>query len=104
VPSHSRERALEGALLHLYEQWKSLGYRAGRLYQVFMPHCKRYKGGIAAVRSVIYRTDVTAGFAFLVAKKRTDLSIEALVLKPEWNDVFTDLDRALARSKLKNSK
>jgi hypothetical protein len=68
-----------------------------------MPHCKRYIGGVAAVKTVIYKLD-TAGLDFLKKRNRFDLSIEHLVLKPEWSDLFSDLDRQMATAKLKNSK
>jgi hypothetical protein len=103
MPDRNRELALESALLRSYEQWRDLGYRAARLYQVFMPHCKRYQGGVAAVRGVISKSG-TAGLDFLKAHERTDLSIESLVLRPEWSDLFSEQDRKMARLHLKISR
>jgi hypothetical protein len=42
----------------------------------------------------------TPGFIFLKEHGRLDLSVEALLLTPEWKGLFTDEDRAIAREKL----
>ncbi|MDP3181354.1 MAG: hypothetical protein Q8M54_00890 [Desulfobaccales bacterium] len=97
------EADLEVELLHLYRQWGALGYWARRFYQIFSPHCKRYKGGVAAVRTVLYKNG-TAGFTFLREQDRLDLSVECLVLKPEWHQLFNDEDRNRAQEKLKHLK
>jgi hypothetical protein len=96
----TRERALEGALFHLYEQWRNLGYRAERFRQMVVPGCKRYKGGVAAVRGLVYGRPA-AGFAFLREKRRLDLSVENLILQQEWADLFSDRDRLAACQKLR---
>ena len=100
MPDNSRERALEVALLCLYEEWRSLGYRAERFRQMVVPNCKRYKGGVAAVRDLVYG-GATAGFAFLRDKHRLDLSVENLILEPEWADLFSDRDKLAACQKLR---
>jgi len=96
-----RERALEGALFRLYEQWwQECDYRAERFRQTIVPGCKNYKGGIAAARNVIYRP-ITAGFSVLREKNRLDLSVEALVLKKPWSELFSDRDKLIACQKLR---
>ncbi len=98
----SRERALEGALFRLYEQWRDvLGYRAERFRQTIVPGCQRYKGGIAAVRGVLLKPG-TGGFQFLRKANRLDLTVENLVLHPHWADLFDDTDRKLAKQKIKS--
>jgi len=93
------EAALELALLDLYQEWGALGYWARRFYQMVSPHCIRYKGGVAAVRGLLAK-DQTAGFAFLKERRRLDLTVEHLVLAPEWHGLFTEEDRNRARMKL----
>jgi orotidine-5'-phosphate decarboxylase len=95
----SDEKDLEVELSRLYHEWGALGYWAKRFYQMFSPHCKRYKGGVSAVRTVLYKYQ-TAGWSFLKNKERMDLSIESLVLKPEWHKLFNDKDRHRAKMKL----
>src|ERR1019366_3400609 len=92
------EEELEAALQGLYYKWGGLGYWARRFYQKFSRHCKRYVGGVQAVRSVL--PFQTPGFIFLKEHGRLDLSVEALLLTPEWKGLFTDEDRAIAREKL----
>ena len=92
------EAALEGALENLYQQWGSLGFWAKRLHQKFSPGRAKYIGGIGAVRSVL--RSKTVGFAFLKEHDRLDLSLENLILKPEWKHLFCDEDRDLARKRL----
>jgi orotidine-5'-phosphate decarboxylase len=93
------EKDLEVELFRLYQEWGALGYWAKRFFQMFASHCKRYKGGVSAVRTVLYKNQ-TAGFSFLKQKERMDLSIEFLVLKPEWHKLFNDKDRHKAKMKL----
>ena len=93
------EAALELALLDLYEEWGALGYWARRFHQMVSRGRKRYKGGVAAVRGLLAK-DQTAGFAFLKKRNRLDLTVEHLVLQPEWHDLFTEEDRNRANMKL----
>lgn len=83
----------------LYRRWGALGYWAKRFYQTFSRHCKRYKGGVAAVRSVLAKRQ-TAGLMFLRRAGRLDLSVERLVLHSTYRHLFGDVDRELARAKL----
>jgi hypothetical protein len=99
MPNRYDEADLEVELLHLYKQWGALGYWAKRFHQMFSPHCKRYKGGVAAVRSVLYKNE-TRGFSFLEQHDRLELSVECLVLKPEWHQLFNDRDRNRTKEKL----
>jgi hypothetical protein len=82
------EADLEALLLRLYRKWETLGYRASRFYQMFMPHCKQYRGGIAAIRNVVSKSG-TGGFEKLVEMGRLDLTVEkAIILNPKWISPF----------------
>ncbi|HUA86597.1 MAG TPA: hypothetical protein VMB85_22215 [Bryobacteraceae bacterium] len=102
----SRERALESALLNLYEAWARLPispgytrpYRAERFRQTVVPSCKRYKGGVQAVKDVLLKT-TTHGFERL--RPYPKLTVEYLVASGEWDDLFTEPLRKLARKKLR---
>src|SRR5438046_7804867 len=103
----SRERALEGALFHLYEAWARLPippgcqrpYYAERFRQTIVPGCKRYKGGIKAVKDVLGKA--TQGAERLKPYPR--LTVEYLVLTGEWDDLFDETYRKLARIGLKRN-
>ena len=75
------------------------GHRESRFYQWFTPHCKRYIGGVAAVRKVLNRPN-SEGLERLKKAHRPDLAVEALVLDPKWEGCFDDRDRKLARANL----
>lgn len=100
----ANERALEASLFQLYSKWwRECGYRAERFRQMIVPTCKRYRGGIAAARSVLTKTS-TGGFSALVKCNRLDLTVEQLVLGERWQHLFTESDRELARRKLEQAK
>ena len=69
------ENDLEKELLRLYQEGARIGYRANRFYQLFMPHCQRYVGGIKAVEKVVSRGR-SDGFQFALDKGRPDLLLE----------------------------
>jgi hypothetical protein len=106
MADRSREHALEGALFGLYEAWARLPippgytrpYRAERFRQTIVPGCKRYKGGVEAVKDVL-RKRTTTGFERL--KPHPRLTVEHLVASGQWNDLFTEPFRKLARKKLR---
>jgi hypothetical protein len=76
----------------LSEQFLRRPYWARRIYQKFSSHCKRYVGVIQPVRRAL--PFQTTGFIFLKEHGRLDLSVESLLLKPKWKDLFADQDRA----------
>ena len=94
------ETDLEALLLRLYRKWRTLGYPANRFYQMFMPSCKRYRGGIAAIRNVVSKSG-TGGFDRLVEMGRLDLTVEkAIILDPKWSHLFSDNLRNMAQRKV----
>jgi hypothetical protein len=56
-------------------------------------------GAFATARHLLGGTKPSAGFATLLMHTRLDLSVEAIVLQPEWRQYFerAELERALAR-------
>ncbi|CAM3134761.1 hypothetical protein BRDI103020_16585 [Brevundimonas diminuta] len=46
------------------------------------------------------RGSATSGFDRLWEEKRLDLSVEALILQPEWQDLFNEDDKKAARRRL----
>ena len=92
------EAALEVELEDLYQKWGALGFWSKRFHQKVSPGRKRYIGGVAAVRGVL--TSRTDGFSFLKECGRLDISVENLILEPEWSDLFNETDRELALKRL----
>ena len=93
------ESELERELLARWQEERNLGYQAGRFYQMFMPHCKHYVGGVEAVRRVISKGR-TGGAVFVVEKGRPDLLLEHVVLDPKWSHLFDAETLAKARENL----
>jgi hypothetical protein len=105
MPSASRKRALERALLALYYEWAALPiapgkkrrWRAHYIRQMFTPGCARYLGEIETVKHVI--RSATSGLVRL--KAHPELTVESrFVLSGKWDDLFDDSDRARARQNL----
>lgn len=76
---------------------KDLKYNAARFLQLLSQ-----KGGVAAAKQLIAKDGGTYGFEILWEAGRLDLSIEALVLRPEYGVLFTDEERALCAKRLKD--
>ena len=74
---------------------KELGYNATRFLQLLSD-----KGGVKAAKILIAKDGRTDGFEILRNHKRLDLSVEAHVLKPEYNELFTDEERKMCRERL----
>jgi hypothetical protein len=102
----SRELALEGALLALYNEWAALPLRSSKTYrlntktinnQLFSPARVRNRGGIEAVRHVMSKA--TGGLSKL--EGHLDLTVESrIVLSGKWDDLFDDADREQARNNI----
>lgn len=59
------------------------------------------EGGLKTVKKLINKNNVTKGFIRLWECKRLDLSIEVLVLKDKYKELFTDEERIICKDRLK---
>ena len=75
---------------------KELKYNASRLFQLVSR-----EGGVKAAKQLISKSGGTYGFEVLWENKRLDLSVEALVLRREYHELFTDDERETCRNRLK---
>jgi hypothetical protein len=57
-------------------------------------------GGLTAARALLAAPGVSDGFAALWLCKRLDLTVEALVLRSPWRDLFSDHELTTARRRL----
>ena len=74
---------------------RDIGYTATRFMQLISQ-----KGCLLAAKQLIVKEGGTYGFEVLWENKRLDLSVEALVLKPEYEALFSDEERMLCRDRL----
>ncbi len=80
------ERKFNNEMINIYKRAdKEIGYRATRFLQMLSE-----KGGINTAISLVSKEGGTEGFAVLWENKRLDLSVEALVLRDEFSELFSD--------------
>jgi hypothetical protein len=60
--------------------------------------------GLGTAQILLHSQSVSDGYTALWERNRLDLTVEALVLQPEWHDLFTDEERATARKRLQDYK
>ncbi|MBR7829249.1 hypothetical protein KDK95_23275 [Actinospica sp. MGRD01-02] len=84
------------AMRRIYAEAKAeLGYNASRFLQMV-----ERDGGLTTARRLLWSADPSDGFTVLWEKSRLDLSVEAHVLLPQFEPLFTDEDRERARERL----
>lgn len=90
------EKRFEQDMIDIYTTAKKeCGYNASRFLQMLGD-----KGGLNAAKQLISKPGGTDGFTTLWEHGRLDLSVEAHVLKPEYEELFSDEERRLCRKRL----
>lgn len=79
----------------IYEDAKKDGYTASYFLRMLSEH-----GGVETARRLVNSDTPSEGFTRLWMMKRLELSVEALILKPEWQSLFNDDERKRARERL----
>jgi hypothetical protein len=88
-------RAFERDMAAIYDSAKRAGYNATRFLVMIREH-----GGLETAHRLLASPDVSYGFTELWMLGRQDLTVEALVLKREYNDLFSDAELRAARERL----
>lgn len=95
-PRASTEAQFHAAMLDIYRVAKrDLSYNATRFLQLV-----EARGGVQAAKQLLTGPP-SEGFSTLWEKGRLDLSMEAHILKPEFQDLFTDAERRVAEDRLR---
>ncbi|WP_242219748.1 hypothetical protein [Shinella zoogloeoides] len=84
-------------MLGLYERFAELGFRPALLRR-----CVTLNGGVAAARELVFNPGTT-GLERLIDARKTELSMEALMLRPEYRGLFSDLELKEAARRLANA-
>ena len=93
--SHDLVRDFDQAMMQIYVQAKQqAGYTATRFHQMLTEN-----GGVETARRLL--PQMSDGFTDLWRRNRLDLTVEALVLESKWDDLFSDDERRVARSRLR---
>lgn len=90
------EKEFTQAMEKIYTEATKVGYRPTAFRAMLAEH-----GGVETARRLI-RGSATSGFETLWEIKRLDLSVEALVLKPEWQKLFSPDEHKIARKRLRD--
>ncbi|MES3044192.1 hypothetical protein, partial [Sphingomonas faeni] len=88
-------KAFNQAMRSIYDQATTLGYRPIRFLEMLQKD-----GGLATARELLRPGPPSKGLTKLFALGRPDLSVEALVLDPQWQPLFTPSEIKEARRKL----
>uniref|UniRef100_C6E129 Uncharacterized protein n=1 Tax=Geobacter sp. (strain M21) TaxID=443144 RepID=C6E129_GEOSM len=90
------ERRFDAAMMDIYHRaLNEVNYRAARFHQMLCDH-----GGYGTAQLLLHSSHVSEGYTALWERKRLDLTVEALILRPEWHELFTDEERAKAKQRL----
>jgi hypothetical protein len=91
------EQQFDAALMDTYRRTlRETGYDAKRFLQMFHD-----QGGLRTAQDLLRTDRVTDGYTAMWERGRLDLTIEALILRPEWQELFNDEERELARRRLR---
>jgi hypothetical protein len=87
-------RAFDKAMMQIYLVAKNeVGYNATRFLQMLGDH-----GGVETARRLL--PHMSDGFTHLWQRNRLDLTVESLILQPQWCDLFSDAERKIAHARL----
>ncbi len=89
------EKRLNRVMMDATKDCKRLGY-----HPAFMIQMVQDSGPLGACQRILAKPDLSEGFGRLWELHRLDLTIEAIVLKDEVAELFTDEERAIARKRL----
>jgi len=92
------EAGFHRAMLGVYESaLRECGYRATRFRKMVVD-----RGGLDTARALLASPDVVPdGFNTLYLAGRLDLSLEAVVVKESWRQLFTDAELNVAADRLR---
>ncbi len=79
--------------------YRTAGRETGYWASYFLRAVRR-QGGVAAGKRMLATKGLSNGLITLREKGRLDLTMETLVLKPEYATLFTDEERAIAARRL----
>lgn len=83
-------------MVAVYQRAKQeAGYNATRFLQMLSEH-----GGVATARQLLSTPGVSDGFSSLFEAGRLDLSVEYHVVLDEFQELFTEHERDIARRRL----
>jgi hypothetical protein len=93
---HDLQNQFHRAMLEIYDNaLRECGYNAIRFLQMV-----RERGGVETARRLLYQQGFQYGFEKLWECGRLDLTMEALVLRPQFASLFTEEEKQIASNRL----
>src|SRR5258706_15162390 len=91
------ESEFHDAMLEIYRRAKAeAGYNANRFLGMVSE-----LGGFETARSLLHAATVSDGYAALWERRRLDLTVEAAILDPKWEPLFSNGERRIAVHRLR---
>ena len=95
--STKTESQFDEAMLDIYRRAKAeAGYTATRFLSMVVDH-----GGLKTAQYLLRAAKVSEGYTALYERGRLDLTVEAMILRPEWQALFSDVERRIAVDRLR---
>ena len=88
-------RRFERDMEAIYVGAKAIGYNANRFLMMLREH-----GGLETAHRLLHGSEVSYGFTGLWMLGRVDLTVEALVIRPEYATLFSPQELATAHPRL----
>ena len=80
------EACFDKAMMGIYDRARDeVGYKATRYLQMLYDN-----RGLDTARTLVLADNPSEGYTALWERKRLDLTVEALVLQPEWQPLFAE--------------
>jgi hypothetical protein len=90
------EARFDEAMMDVYRRaLNECDYKATRFLRMLHEH-----RGLETARILLHASKVSEGYVALWERKRLDLTVEAVILTSEWNSLFSEQDREIARKRL----
>ena len=92
------EKQFDRAMHSIYENaLGKCGYKATYFLQMVQDF-----GGLQAAKTLLHKPGLQYGFEALWGCGCLDLTMEALILKSPWNQLFTEEEKGIARKRLRD--
>jgi hypothetical protein len=92
------EHRFDLAMMSIYHRARNEArYTATRFLQMLHEH-----RGLETARILLHSSAVSEGYTALWERGRLDLTVESLILQPEWKNLFTDEEREIAKQRLQD--
>ncbi len=95
-PMPERDQQFHEAMVEVYQRArKECGYTATAFLRMVLDH-----GGVEAARRLLSTDEAQSGLYELWNCGKPEISVEYLVLQPQWRDLFASEQRRRARQRL----